>query len=354
MTKVLVPRTFLVLLFLTSTVLPCLRAADIPRADVPPQGLERTEGVTNAAAALSAGDAVVLGVVEGVTEYLPISSTGHLIIANQLLHLNEEIPLLDRNGQPLWYRRPSDKLPQGEPLTLKVAADTFTVVIQFGAIASVAFLYWQQILSMLRGLLGKDTAGLRLLRNLLIAFVPAAGIGFALRSWIEGLFSIAVVIAAQVVGAFIMFGAERWRKAKSAQNCGPERMPSDLTAAQSLGIGFFQCLALWPGMSRSMATIVGGYLAGLTPSRSAEFSFLLGLITLTAAAGYKSLKSGAAMIQVFGWPHILLGSVIAAVTAVVAVKFLVSFLSRHGLVAFAWYRLALAAVLGALMALGIL
>src|SRR5918993_3547399 len=115
------------------------------------------------AAELSATDAIILGVIEGVTEFLPISSTGHLIIGNRLLRLDSKQPLADANGSPLWYRKPSADNPGGEPLTLSLAANTYTVVIQFGAIAAVAILYWSHILAMIRGLLGRDPAGLRLL-----------------------------------------------------------------------------------------------------------------------------------------------------------------------------------------------
>jgi hypothetical protein len=120
---------------------------------------------------------------------------------------------------------------------------------------------------------------------------------------------------------------------------------AELTPRQSLGIGFAQCLALCPGMSRSMVTIVAGYLAGLKPAQSAEFSFLVGLPTLAGAAFLKSLKSGPAMIQVFGWSNVLLGAFVAAISALIAVKFLVHFISRHGLAVFAYYRLALAVAL---------
>ena len=116
-------------------------------------------------AELSATDAIVLGVVEGVTEFLPISSTGHLIIDNQLLGLESEKQLTDKAGQPLWYKPPTKKNPGGVPLTLKLAADTYTVVIQVGAIAAVLLLYWRQMLAMLLGLLGRSSSGFWLLRN---------------------------------------------------------------------------------------------------------------------------------------------------------------------------------------------
>jgi undecaprenyl-diphosphatase len=299
------------------------------------------------AAELSASDAVVLGIVEGVTEFLPISSTGHLIVANQLLGLESNQPLVDAAGRPLWFKKPSPKNPAGEPLTLKLAADTYCIVIQFGAIAAVALLYWTQMLAMGRGLLGRDPAGLRLLINLIVAFLPAAVVGLLVHDWIDrNLFSVGAVIVAQIAGAALMFYAEYWRRRRATRH--PDRPePVELTPRQAAGIGALQCVAMWPGTSRSMMCIVGGYFAGFAPPRAAEFSFLLGFVTLAAATAFKSYQSGAAMIQVFGWSHVLLGCVVAAVTAAIAVKFLVHFLSRHGLAAFAVYRLAVAAVLAA-------
>ncbi len=305
-------------------------------------------------AELSTRDAIVLGVVEGVTEFLPVSSTGHLIIATHALGLESETPLVGRDGQPLWYKKPSPKIPAGVPLTLKLAADTYNVVIQFGAIAAVALLYWSQLLAMARGLLGLDPAGRRLLICILIAFAPAAVVGLLAHDWIDAhLFSIGAVIAAQVAGAALMFYAEAWRKRRTASGVTPSADLA-LTFPQAARIGALQCVAMWPGTSRSMMTIVGGYFAGLDPRRSAEFSFLLGFVTLSAATVFKSYKSGAAMIQVFGWSHVLLGAIIAAITAAISVRFLVGWLTRHGLAAFAWYRLGVAAVLGGLLAGGFL
>lgn len=299
------------------------------------------------AAELGVGDAIVLGVVEGVTEFLPVSSTGHLIIANRVLGLESETQLTDKAGRPLWHKPPSADNPVGVPLTLKLAADTYAVVIQAGAIAAVVFLYWQQLFLMLGGVLGRSSAGLRLLRNIALAFLPVVVLGLLLHDLIDRyLFSVWAVIVALVAGAVLMLWAERWREA----NTGVGRAKgdaADLPPRRALYIGLAQCLALWPGTSRSMVTIVGGYLAGLSPAKAAEFSFLVGLPTLGGAAFYKGVRSGPAMIEVFGWSSVLLGAAVAAASALIAVKFLVHIISRHGLAFFAYYRLVLAAILTA-------
>lgn len=177
--------------------------------------------------------------------------------------------------------------------------------------------------------------------------MPAVALGLSVGDLIDHyLFSIEAVVVALVSGAVLMVAAERWRKQQPG--AGSSRLdPADMTVRQSLGIGLMQCLALWPGTSRSMVTMVGGYFVGLSPARSAEFSFLVGLPILTGAALLKGYKAGPAVIQVFGFPSVLLGSLVAALSAALAVKFLVGYLSRHGLGVFAIYRVALAAVLTA-------
>lgn len=297
------------------------------------------------AACLTVKDAVILGVVEGVTEFLPVSSTGHLIIATHLLGLETERPLVDQAGRTLWYKKPSPRHPGGVPMTVKLAADTYTVVIQAGAILAVLLLYWRQLLAMLLGLLGRDPAGRRLLRNLLCAFVPVAIVGLLLNNYISAhLFSIRTVIVGLVGGAALMLWVERWRKRHVAAGAA-DKEPADMYSSEALKIGFWQCLALWPGTSRSMVTIVGGYLANLSPAKAAEFSFIIGLPVLAGAAVVKGWQSGGAMLEVFGWSNVLLGIVVATICAAIAVKFLVGFLSRHGLFSFAVYRLVLAVVL---------
>ena len=289
--------------------------------------------------------AAVLGLIEGVTEFLPISSTGHLIIANDLLGLESDRPLFGANGEPLWHHPPSVDTPSGVPLTLKLAADTYAVVIQAGAILAVVLLYWRRILSAARGLTGNDPEGGRLLRALMLAFLPVAAVGLIAHDFIDRhLFSVRAVIVAQIGGAILMIAAERWRRRSHRIRSSKDAL--DLSPAEALRIGGLQCLALWPGTSRSMVTIIGGYFAGLTPPRAAEFSFLVGLPVLTGAAVVKSLSSGTSMITVFGWESVLFGIVVAALSAALAVRFLVGFLSLHGLAAFAVYRLVLATALG--------
>jgi undecaprenyl-diphosphatase len=265
-----------------------------------------------------------------------------------LLGLESDRQLTGRNGDLLWHKRPTSSNPAGIPLTLKLAADTYAVVIQVGAIAAVVLMYWHQFVNMLLGLFGRSSAGFRLLRNVLLAFLPVGIAGFLLHDLIDRyLFSVGAVIAALVGGALLMLWAERWRRMNYSGVGFSKGNPADLSPRKALGIGLAQCFALWPGTSRSMVTIVGGYLAGLPPVKAAEFSFLVGLPTLAGAAVYKSIKSGPAMIEVFGWSSVLLGGFIAAISAALAVKFLVTFLSRNGLALFAYYRLILAAVLTA-------
>jgi undecaprenyl-diphosphatase len=302
---------------------------------------------TAAPKGLTARDAIILGLVEGVTEFLPISSTGHLIIASRALGLDAETPLRDAEGELLWHERPSEENPAGVPLTRKLAVDTYIVVIQVGAIVAVVLLYWRQLMGILRGLAGRDAVGIRLLRNLLLAFLPVVFAGLLLGDWIDAhLFSIGAVVAALVSGAVLMFAAERWRKQNSGAGTS-RKEPHELSVRQSIAIGCMQCLALWPGMSRSMVTMVGGYFAGLSPAKSAEFSFLVGLPVLGGAAGYKLVKAGPGLFAVFGWGEMLLGAAVAAVSAAIAIKFFVGYLARNGLGVFAGYRLVLAVVLTA-------
>jgi undecaprenyl-diphosphatase len=261
---------------------------------------------------LETWQAVALGLVEGITEYLPISSTGHLILTESLLGLER---------------------PESKP-----ALDAFSIVIQGGAILAVLGLYWPRVLGMLRGVAGRDAVGLRLLVNLLIAFVPAAVVGVPLDHWLEShLFRPLPVIAALVGGGVIMIALDRGLPRGT-------RTVDDVAPRHALWIGLMQCLALWPGTSRAMVVIVGGLLVGLRPRDAAEFSFLLGLPTLGGACAYKLVKEHDAIAQL-GVAPVVLGIAVATVSAALAVRWLVAFLNRRGLEPFGWYRLGLSAVL---------
>jgi len=308
-----------------------------------PAGQANAEG-------LSYSDAVILGLVEGLTEYLPVSSTGHLIIANALLGLDGDTPMADKDGSPILVEANDGSL---RPYTIGDAAYAYVIVIQAGAIVAVVLLYWRTILTLIMRCLGKDRHGLKLAINLIAAFIPAAVLGLLLNDLIESALgdNIFAVAGALIVGAFVMLIVEKWRHHGQKGAVPPEDGPSleDLTVGKSVMIGFFQCFAMWPGTSRSMATIVGGYIAGLSPAHAAEFSFLLGLITLSAASAYKFLSDGSEMLAALNIGPVLVGCIVAFVSAALAVKWLVGYLSKHGLALFAWYRIALAIAIFALM-----
>lgn len=278
---------------------------------------------------LETWQAVVLGLVEGITEYLPVSSTGHLILTEALLGLDS---------------------PES-----KSALDAFSIVIQGGAILAVLGLYAGRVASMLRGLAGRDAAGRRLLGNLIAGFLPAGLTGPLLDPWIEThLFHPGPVLFALLAGGVWMI----WLGRRDPEEAALELDALDWRRA--LAIGVMQCVAMWPGTSRSMMTIAGGTLLGLRPRDAAEFSFLLGLPTLGGACVYKLAKNLYAasrdgvpsFIEVLGPGAVALGFLVAATSAALAVRWLVRFLNRHGLAAFGWYRIGLAIALGGAVALG--
>jgi undecaprenyl-diphosphatase len=277
-------------------------------------------------------DCLILGIVEGITEYLPISSTGHLLITNQLLGLNSDIPISDE-------------------YSLKEAAFAYIIIIQAGAILAVIFLYWKTILQILMGFMGKNPKGRKLGLLLIIAFLPAAFIGLALNDWIEQQLgdNLIAIALALFLGGIVMLITEKKRKKEPSSEAQAQAQPlsklselDQLNFKQALSIGFAQCIALWPGMSRSMVTIIGGYWVGLAPKKAAEFSFLLGLITLSAASAYKVLTDGAMLTQTMEIKPMLIGCLVAFISAIYAIRFLVTCLTRYGLAPFAWYRIGLA------------
>ena len=302
---------------------------------------------SNTADSLNYTDALALGFVDGITEYLPISSTGHLILTNAALGLNGDAPVLDRSGEAILVADKNDG--QLRPYTIGEATFAYIIVIQAGAIAAVLLLYRASILEIIKGCLGASRKGHKLAINLIVAFIPAAVLGLLLNDWIEELLgeNVLAVAAALIVGALVMLYVEHRRKRSLETDPSGARLASldELSPKQAFLIGCFQCTALWPGTSRSMATIVGGYIAGLSPAHAAEFSFLLGLITLGAASSYTLLKDGSEMFQALPLGPVIVGCLVAFISAAIAVKWLVTYLSRHGLGIFAWYRLLLACVI---------
>jgi undecaprenyl-diphosphatase len=270
---------------------------------------------------------LILGLVEGITEYLPVSSTGHLLITERLMGIG----LADD----------------------KTAADAFAISIQGGAIAAVMGLYYKHVWQMFLGLLGKSPEGLQLLLKLIVAFCPAAVTALTLEKWIKGhLFGINPIIFAWFVGGVIILLVSRWKR----NNPRSENSKSlaDLTWRMALVIGLLQCVAMWPGTSRSLMTIVGGILVGLRPKEAVEFSFLLGVMTLGAATAKDSLEHGSLMLQTFGLGNLIAGFLASTISAALAVKWLVTYLQRHGMEIFGWYRIAVAILAASLVGFGIL
>jgi len=259
---------------------------------------------------LSTLDAVILGIVEGITEYLPVSSTGHLVVVQCWLGLG------DAAGRD--------------------AADTFAIAIQIGAILAVVLLYRARIVSMLNGIAGRDPEGRRVLGLLVTSFLPAAALGAAFGDAIKDeLFSPGPVVIAWVVGGVFLLV---WKPRRDGTTLG------QLSTRGAIVIGFAQALALWPGVSRSLVTIAAAVLVGLSLSAALEYSFLLGLATLSAATVFDLAKNGGQLVDDYGVARPLLGIVIAFVTAAAAVRWLVGYLNERPLSHFGWYRLVAAGV----------
>lgn len=252
----------------------------------------------------------VLGLVEGVTEYLPVSSTGHLAVASLLV----------------WPDAGS---------TQRAALDSYVIVIQAGAIAAVVGLYWRRFVDAVAGVAHRGP-GRRLAVGLVVGFVPAAVTGLLLGALVkERLFGLAPIAWAWVVGGVIILLVERhpWR------DDGADL--EDLQPKQAGLIGWAQVLALWPGTSRSLVTILGGRAAGLSTGAAVEFSFLLGAVTLFAASAYEAVGNLDSIGSTIGVGPALVGFVVATASAAVVAKWLVAFLARHSLAVFGWYRILL-------------
>jgi undecaprenyl-diphosphatase len=241
-------------------------------------------------------EAFVIAVVEGITEFLPVSSTGHMIITQAILGME------------------SDQF-----------VKLFTINIQFGAILSVLVLYWKRFLQ-----------NVSFYTKLLIAFVPAAVIGFLAGDIIDDLLESPLVVAISLLlgGVFLLFVDKVFNK--------PD-LSKEVTNRSALMIGIFQCIAMIPGVSRSAATIIGGMAQGLSRKTAAEFSFFLAVPTMAAASGYKLLKlllDENRPDYVFEqWDILLFGNIVAFIVAMLAIRFFISYLTRYGFKIFGWYRI---------------
>jgi undecaprenyl-diphosphatase len=249
--------------------------------------------------------AAVMGVVEGLTEFLPVSSTGHLILAGALLGFDDE------------------------------KAKVFDIAIQTGAILAVIIVYWQKIRETLVALPSQKQAQ-HFALNVLVGFLPAAVIGLLAYKTIKTyLFNPGVVAAAFIVGAFIILWVER------RQLTATVRIESvdDMSVLDALKVGFMQCLGMIPGTSRSGATIIGGMLLGLSRKAATEFSFFLAIPTLVGAAVYSLFKERH-LLSVADLPLFLVGLLFSFVSAWICVRWLLRYISSHSFVPFAWYRIA--------------
>jgi undecaprenyl-diphosphatase len=252
--------------------------------------------------------AVVLGLVEGATEFIPVSSTGHLIVASAWLGRTDE------------------------------AAKTFDIFIQLGAVLAIVWLYRARLTATVLAA-RRDPASRQLLLNLVIAFLPAAIVGFLLHDWIKThLFRVPVVAAALVLGGIAILLIERWRPVERVADAG------GVPPRTAVGIGLAQVLSLVPGTSRSGATILGGYLLGLSRRAATEFSFFLAIPVMFAATLYDLLKSAGSLTGADA-PAFAVGFVVSFLSALVVVQGFLRYVSRHSFTAFAWYRIVFGTLL---------
>ena len=251
---------------------------------------------------------IILGIVEGVTEYLPVSSTGHLILATELLGFDADKWAL------------------------------FNIAIQPGAILAILVLYWRTFRDVLIGLWQREKSAFAFVRNLAVAFIPAVVIGLAIGDYVELLLGNAEIVAWMlIIGGIAILVIEKLAR---PTDCGGV---ANVTFRHSVGIGLVQCLAMVPGVSRSGATIMGAMAMGVDRKTAAEFSFFLAVPTLSGATALQLWKPGAAMEPgMGGWS--LVGALVSFVVAVVVVKAFVAIIQRHGFAPFAWYRIIAGAV----------
>ena len=250
--------------------------------------------------------AIILGIVEGVTEFIPVSSTGHLILATELLGFDAQ----------KWA--------------------TFNVVIQLGAILAVVVQYWRTFWAVGWGVLRLEPISLRFLRNLLAAFLPSAVLGLLLKDQIDVLLGSPMVVGwALVAGGIAILAIERIAKP------GPPTGIGQLPLKQALGVGLAQCVSMIPGVSRSGATIMGALAMGIERRTAAEFSFFLAVPTMLGASTLELLDNREALAATggVGWSQIAIGFAVAFVVALAVIKVFVAYVSRAGFAPFAWYRI---------------
>ena len=259
-------------------------------------------------------EAVLLGLVEGLTEFIPVSSTGHLILL---------IELIGFEGPP---------------------GKVFEVVIQLGAIIAVCWAYRERLIGVARGLF-TDADSFAFARNVILAFLPAAVLGFFLHGFIKSvLFSPWVVSVALIIGGILIIFIERRMFHPSVNSV------ETMTPLLAVKVGFCQALAMIPGVSRSGATIMGGMVLGLDRKVATEFSFFLAIPTMLAATAYDLFKNRD-LLSFDDFGLIALGFVTAFLAALVVVRGVIAFISRHGFVPFAWYRIALGSLMIVLLSL---
>lgn len=270
---------------------------------------------------------IIIAIVEGLTEFLPVSSTGHMIITEKLLGV------------------PADDF-----------VKAFTVIIQFGAILSVVCLYWRRFFRLNHTPAPEGASSLRRFLHkydfywkLLVAFIPAAVIGLAFGDVVDSLLENVVVVAVMLIlgGIFMLFCDKIF-------NHGSD--DTVLTEKRALRIGLFQCIAMIPGVSRSMATIVGGMSQRLTRRAAAEFSFFLAVPTMLAATGYEVLKlflKGDAAVLTGNVTTLIVGNVVAFIVALLAIKFFINFVTKYGFKAFGWYRIIVGSAILIMLACGV-
>jgi undecaprenyl-diphosphatase len=258
---------------------------------------------------------ILLGIVEGLTEFIPVSSTGHLVLAGELLGFDSE------------------------------SAGTFEIVIQLGAILAVIVLYWRRFYDVAFGLFRLDRDSWLFTRNVLLGVVPSMAIGFIVYDYVKAMLESPTIVAvALIVGGIAILFIERLVKRPRWESV------EGMSWTTALGIGFIQCLSMIPGVSRSGATIIGALSLGVERRTAAEYSFFLAVPTMLAASGYDLFKSGAQLSE-GAWETIAIGFVVSFVVAIVVIRWFIGIVSRMGFAPFAWYRIVVGGVALAWLAL---